>query len=248
MISNLNTIFSLLNASISWERCRSWLNKMGTSLQWPQLVQYNMYIIVFLKKHRNFKLSIQILYKFFPYYLLLLESYLDPTMNGFDRSLLHEYEEWATIQPGFTYHGLNTYAYLLDRYGKYLIKSDNEEESGSVIECHIHSTRCYCSIRDRIHDLKLIHVCMYVCTVYSLYSTHILHSQPKCYEVVLYTDDVQLPPTDRYYYMTSVPIINQTNRYIFYLLYHQVLKCMYICMYVCMYVCTYMKRLLKFSS
>eukprot|EP01036_Dinobryon_divergens_P031669 gene31669-41112_t len=42
------------------------------------------------------------------------ESYLDPTMNGFDRSLLHEYEEWATIQPGFTYHGLNTYAYLLD--------------------------------------------------------------------------------------------------------------------------------------
>ena len=55
------------------------------------------------------------------------ESYLDPTKNGFDRSLLHEYEEWATIQPGFTYHGLNTYAYLLDRYGKYQIKSDSRD-------------------------------------------------------------------------------------------------------------------------
>lgn len=61
---------------------------------------------------------------------IFLESYLDPTMNGFDRSLLHEYEEWATIQPGFTYHGLNTYAYLLDRYGKYLIKSDKSQKSG----------------------------------------------------------------------------------------------------------------------
>ena len=60
-------------------------------------------------------------------FLTAIESYLDPTMNGFDRSLLHEYEEWATIQPGFTYHGLNTYAYLLDRYGKYPIKSDNRK-------------------------------------------------------------------------------------------------------------------------
>ena len=54
----------------------------------------------------------------------IIESYLDPRMNGFDRSLLHEYEEWASIVPGFTYHGLNTYAYLLDRYGKYLIKNE----------------------------------------------------------------------------------------------------------------------------
>lgn len=47
------------------------------------------------------------------------ESYLDPNMASFDRSLLHEYEEWETLQPGFAYHGLNTYAYLLDRYGNY---------------------------------------------------------------------------------------------------------------------------------
>lgn len=49
------------------------------------------------------------------------ESYLDPRMSGFDRSLLHEYEEWEQIQPGFAYHGLNTYAYLLHKYGKYPI-------------------------------------------------------------------------------------------------------------------------------
>eukprot|EP01037_Dinobryon_pediforme_P035004 gene35004-41181_t len=52
-------------------------------------------------------------------------------MNGFDRSLLHEYEEWASIVPGFTYHGLNTYAYLLDRYGKYLIKNEGSPSGES---------------------------------------------------------------------------------------------------------------------
>lgn len=45
------------------------------------------------------------------------ESYLDPTKNTFDRSLLHNYAEWEPIVPNFNYHGLNTYAYILDRYG-----------------------------------------------------------------------------------------------------------------------------------
>ena len=39
------------------------------------------------------------------------ESYMDPTRGGFDRSLLHSYDDgW---HPDFKYHGLNTYAYLL---------------------------------------------------------------------------------------------------------------------------------------
>lgn len=63
------------------------------------------------------------------------ESYLDPTMGKFDRSLLHEYEEWETLQPGFAYHGLNTYAYLLARFGTYTpdghIK-EREKEMGEV--------------------------------------------------------------------------------------------------------------------
>lgn len=37
----------------------------------------------------------------------------------FDRSLLHEYNEWKTLQPGFAYHGHNTYTYLLDKFGSY---------------------------------------------------------------------------------------------------------------------------------
>eukprot|EP01040_Poterioochromonas_malhamensis_P004072 gene4074-4356_t len=46
------------------------------------------------------------------------ESYIDPTRNGFDRSLRHEYEEWIGIIPSFPYHGLNAYAYLLNKYAK----------------------------------------------------------------------------------------------------------------------------------
>lgn len=46
------------------------------------------------------------------------ESYLDPTTSLFDRSLLHTYSEWDKIQPDFAYHGHNTYAYLLAKYGQ----------------------------------------------------------------------------------------------------------------------------------
>lgn len=41
------------------------------------------------------------------------ESYLDSTVNGFDRSLRHTYYEWDDMYPEFTYHGMNTYAPLL---------------------------------------------------------------------------------------------------------------------------------------
>jgi len=47
------------------------------------------------------------------------ESYLDPTYPTFDRSLLHAYPEWQPIIPDFDYHGRNTYAYLLARYGTF---------------------------------------------------------------------------------------------------------------------------------
>ena len=32
---------------------------------------------------------------------------------------MHEYDEWKEIIPAFPYHGLNTYTYLLSRYGTY---------------------------------------------------------------------------------------------------------------------------------
>ena len=44
------------------------------------------------------------------------ESYLDPTTSVFDLSLLHTYPEWKETQPDFTYHGHNTYAYLLAKF------------------------------------------------------------------------------------------------------------------------------------
>ena len=43
---------------------------------------------------------------------------MDYTRPSFDRNLLHEYPEWQGIIPTFAYHGLNSYAYLLARYGR----------------------------------------------------------------------------------------------------------------------------------
>lgn len=48
------------------------------------------------------------------------QSYLDPSNSLFDRSLLHE----PTWKPGFHYHGYNTYAPLLARYGRTLMDPD----------------------------------------------------------------------------------------------------------------------------
>ena len=45
------------------------------------------------------------------------ESYLDARTSDFSLSLLHDYPEWRSLQPSFTYHGRNVYAYLLARYG-----------------------------------------------------------------------------------------------------------------------------------
>jgi chitinase len=49
------------------------------------------------------------------------ESYLDPTTSNFDRSLLHEYPEWEDLIPPFKYHGWNTYAYIISRYGSSIL-------------------------------------------------------------------------------------------------------------------------------
>ena len=49
------------------------------------------------------------------------ESYLDATTSRFDRSLKHNYPEWETLKPEFTYHGHNVYAYLIAKYGSTFI-------------------------------------------------------------------------------------------------------------------------------
>lgn len=46
------------------------------------------------------------------------ESYLDPHLSLFDRSLKHDYPEWRELRPDFKYHGRNGYAYILSKYGK----------------------------------------------------------------------------------------------------------------------------------
>ena len=71
--------------------------------------------------------------------------------------------------------------------------------------------------------------------MYSLYSTHIYFTA-EMYEVVLYTDDVQLLSQIDFFYMTSVPTINQINMYILYLLntddFNYTIKTLSLCMYV----------------
>ena len=44
------------------------------------------------------------------------ESYLDPSTEEFKLDLLHNYPEWETIDPSFTFHGRNAYSYLLAKY------------------------------------------------------------------------------------------------------------------------------------
>jgi len=62
------------------------------------------------------------------------ESYVDPYRNGFDRSLLHEYNEWKNTIPTFAYHGLNAYTYLLSRYGTYIPITKNVSLETSTVE------------------------------------------------------------------------------------------------------------------
>ena len=48
------------------------------------------------------------------------ESYLDPTTSLYDGSLLHSYPEWDPLVK-FNYHGWNSYASFLAKYGTTLI-------------------------------------------------------------------------------------------------------------------------------
>lgn len=59
------------------------------------------------------------------------ESYMDPTTDQFDTSLLHNYPEWVELQPDFYYHGHNSYAYLLYKYG-YILQPLTSEESMNI--------------------------------------------------------------------------------------------------------------------
>jgi chitinase len=66
------------------------------------------------------------------------ESYLDPTRNGFDRSLLHEYEEWKGIIPPFPYHGRNCYAYLLSKFGVTTMSDGNSTDTFDFITVQLY--------------------------------------------------------------------------------------------------------------
>lgn len=48
------------------------------------------------------------------------ESYLDPTTSLYDRSLLHSYPEWDPLVK-FNYHGWNSYASWLAKYGTTIV-------------------------------------------------------------------------------------------------------------------------------
>ena len=62
------------------------------------------------------------------------ESYLDPTCSVFDYDLNHTYSEWDVIQPGFKYHGHNTYAYLLAKYGSTTLKPNTPATTDTIAQ------------------------------------------------------------------------------------------------------------------
>lgn len=64
---------------------------------------------------------------------------MDPRYNSFDRDLRHIYQEWEPIVPGFRYHGRNTYAYLLSRYGSYVnINSQKTEKTFDLVTIQLY--------------------------------------------------------------------------------------------------------------
>lgn len=75
------------------------------------------------------------------------ESYMDPTTSTFDRSLRHTYSEWDPIEPGFYYHGHNTYSYILSRYGTTSVDTDQEialEQTFDFITIQLYEGYSHC--------------------------------------------------------------------------------------------------------
>jgi hypothetical protein len=59
---------------------------------------------------------------------------MDPTMETFDRSLLHNYAEWEPIVPNFNYHGMNCYAYIFERFGKCASPEDPSKKTRNTFD------------------------------------------------------------------------------------------------------------------
>jgi len=60
------------------------------------------------------------------------ESYLDPYTSGYDGSLLHSYPEWDGIV-NFNYHGLNSYASWLAKYGTTVMDDGSEVDTYDLV-------------------------------------------------------------------------------------------------------------------
>jgi len=60
------------------------------------------------------------------------ESYLDPTTSQYDGSLLHSYPEWDPIVK-FNYHGWNSYASFLAKYGTTVMNDGSEVDTYDLV-------------------------------------------------------------------------------------------------------------------
>ena len=60
------------------------------------------------------------------------ESYLDPTTSLYDGYLLHSYPEWEPLVE-FNYHGWNSYAYFLAKFGTTVIANGQEVDTYDMV-------------------------------------------------------------------------------------------------------------------
>jgi hypothetical protein len=66
------------------------------------------------------------------------ESYLDPTTEHFDLSLLHTYPDGQ--YPTFKYHGMNTYAIWLAKYGTTVLIDSKVVDTFDIIDVQLYET------------------------------------------------------------------------------------------------------------
>jgi len=67
------------------------------------------------------------------------ESYLDPFTSLYDRSLLHTYPEWEGIID-FAYHGANSYAPWLAKYGTTVMPDGSKVDTFDLVMIQLYET------------------------------------------------------------------------------------------------------------
>ena len=114
------------------------------------------------------------------------ESYLDPTTSDFSLSLRHTYPEWVGMNPtnNFSYHGRNTYAYILAKYNETCIeRARTIEKDGEIDENFDQEGECRGeeALISRIPTFDFVTIQLYEGYSHAMYKLGIMGVHPSDY-------------------------------------------------------------------